>query len=130
MILLELTEQEAEAIQRTISLENDEGFTFSERERRLHVQESVLAKIKLALQAQPEVLITSKDLFSIVDLAKSEYRNLPDNLCISNKMVEQSDLPKISLAKALIMWLNSRSLLKNLVSFDFTDTSSDFEEDY
>lgn len=134
-ILVELTEKEVEVIQNGIIKER---YSISETdpmeiprtslEKSMEACHSVWAKLDEAKQGKPDLLITSKDLFYIKSLAKNEYLNLRSDLHISNKIVEQEDFVHISLANALIMWLNGNKLLKRLAKFDFTDHSSQYEE--
>jgi hypothetical protein len=134
MILLELTEKEAEVIrvaveereiQHTISLQI--GKQESDR-KILGICRSILGKLLQAQEPSSDVLLTSKDLFSLISLAKTEYLRLPGNLHISNNVVSENDFKHISFANAVILWLNGHKLLKRLVKFDYTDNSSEFEE--
>ena len=74
-----------------------------------------------------DLLITAKDLFDIKGLAKDVYKNIPTNLHISNKKLDEDDFVHYSLANALILWLNKNKALNTNVSFDITDHSGDFE---
>lgn len=77
--------------------------------------------------SEKDVLITSKDLFSIKSVAVSEYGRLPNPTLLTNIPVEQKDLAHIALINSFVMWLNSRNLLTTLVRFDHTDDTSNFE---
>jgi hypothetical protein len=82
----------------------------------------------MSTEPKEEFLISAKDLAFIVAQAKTEYVHLPGDLHISNQKVEEKDFKHISLANAVIMWLNSKGLLNKLVKFDYTDQSSQYEE--
>jgi hypothetical protein len=71
--------------------------------------------------------IKAKDLFSIVSMSKQEIVRLPSNLHISDQKVEECDYRHIAVANSLIVWLNKNNALKELVEFDFTDHSCDYE---
>jgi hypothetical protein len=134
MILLELTEREFESIRFTM----DQQLATSEllckveggenNRKNLDTHNSILSKLKLASEPKQDALITSKDFSDIKDLTNREYQFLLPDTHISNKRVEERDLVHISLANAVIMWLNGRNLLKKLVKFDFTDSSYQYEE--
>lgn len=133
MIILELTEKEAELVQTLIlahsKLErNNEIEDFSDHERRLNRCKSISEIICLAFQPQKQEAIDLLDLAYIVSNAKDQYLALPADLHISNKKVEEKDFKHISLASAVIMWLNQKNLLKRLAAFDITDHSCQFEE--
>lgn len=135
MVLLELTQQEAEVLGHAIILKEialqDElkksiGKTTLEGDiTRCH---SLWSKLDKAKHPQQDVLITSKDLFRIICMAKEEYLKLGSETYISEKEVPQNELVHISLASAVISWLNSKNLLKRLARFDFTDSSCKYEE--
>ena len=131
MILLELTEAEAETmlnLMQTGCLNfPKDSYTKTEREKISIRAANVHNKVLDAMKPKSEVPITDKDLFFIKSLAKGEYRDLPADLHISNKKVEESDFVHISLVAATISWLNGKNLLKNIATFDFTDHSSEFE---
>jgi len=132
VILLELTEKEVETIHEFMEVgwlnypHSDRSH--AERERLSSLCQSVASKLREALKPKEDALITSKDLFHLKDLAKSEYRKLPGSTQISNQNVEQKDLVHISLANAVISWLNGKNLLKKPVRFDYTDNSCQYEE--
>ena len=134
MILLELTEKEAEFIRNNMLsaedlLASDESsIGRTDRENQAALCRSIAGKIVEAFVPQKEVLVTFKDLFNIISLTKEQYHKLPSDLHISNKKVEEKDFKHISLANALIMWLNGKNLLKRLARFDFTDESRQYEE--
>lgn len=73
------------------------------------------------------IVFTHKDLLNIKDLAKNEFRNLPGDLWLSNKKLEENEVVQISLANAIVSWLNGKELINGSVSFDYTDHSSEFE---
>lgn len=77
---------------------------------------------------EQETLINFKDLYLIRSMANDEFVRLPAEVEISNKKVDQRDLVTISVANSMLVWLNSKGLLTNLVSFDFTESSTQFEE--
>jgi hypothetical protein len=132
MILLELTEKEAELLAKVIVAKEEDvncsNAGFSEKERVTKLCGSIVKKVLDAQQTQKDTYITSKDLFHIISLAKSEYPKLVGDLHLSNKKVEECDFKHISLATAVILWLNGNKLLKRLVRFDFTDNSCQYEE--
>ncbi len=133
-ILLELTEKEAELVQKgvlnrqtTWDLDGKDG-DFNDHENHLKRCDTILSKLEKASLPQEDHLITFKDLFYIVSLAKGQYHSLPSNPHLSGKEVKEGDLKHISLANAVIMWLNSNRLLKKLAVFDFTDSGYEFEQ--
>jgi hypothetical protein len=135
MILLELTEKEADILKQAIikekyhwedQLRADVSKTLIDNN--LNTCNSISTKLDLASQPQPDLLITSKDLFHIKSLAKGQFHELRGDLQISNKRVEEEDLVHISLANAVIMWLNGRGVLKKVARFDCTDDSFEYEE--
>lgn len=77
---------------------------------------------------QKETLIKIKDLNSIRSVAIQEYVRLPSEVEISNKKVDEKDFLMISVANSMLMWLNSNGLLTNLVKFDFTESTTKYEE--
>ena len=133
MILLELTEKEAEVLKQALikeklSWEDRSDVSNSFKEAVTETCDSTWNKIYKASQLQEEVLISNKDLTHLISLAKGEYSYLRADLHLSNKRVDENDFKHISLTSAVIMWLNSKNLLKKAVKFDFTDLSSEFEE--
>jgi uncharacterized protein YydD (DUF2326 family) len=135
MTLLELTQQEVEVVKRALIAERhsymEESMTSigkAELEKGIRLCDSIWDKVDRASQPQEDLLITASDLFFLISSAKDQYRHLRADLHISNKRVEESDFKHISLANAVILWLNSKNLLKRLASFDFTDLSSQYEE--
>lgn len=130
MILLELTEEETDAIHHFIQLGwlNYNGSGYAEKEKYSNLLKSVAKKTEDGLKPKVDVLITDKDLFYIKSLANNEYKKLPNETQLSNKPVEQKDLVHIALANAIIMWLNGKNLLKQLARFDHTDSSCQYEE--
>ena len=134
-ILLELTPKEAEVVGQALinekyRLEDEAKSSIGKAELEKNVERCnrIWSKLGAASQPQEEVLITASDLFFLISSAKSEYRGLRADLYVSNKRVEESDFKHISLANAVIMWLNSKNLLKRVAKFDFTDLSSQYEE--
>ena len=131
MILLELTEKEVNFLKEVIGLEktsvSESSIGFAEQERKTGICNSFLAKVEEACKPKEDVLITNKDLFFIKDLTHTVYKGLRAELKISQQPVEQKDFVHISLASAVIMWLNSRGLLKRVAKFDFTDDSFGYE---
>jgi hypothetical protein len=73
------------------------------------------------------IVFTHKDLLQIKDMAKNEFRNLPGNLYLSNKKLEENEVIQISLANAIVSWLNHKELMNGSVSFDYTDHSNEFD---
>lgn len=132
MIQLELTEKEAEIIQELIKANKEhavqEGIGSTEKKRKLDTCESINKKIDLGYQPTEDVLVTAKDLFYLTDLSNREYQSLSADIYLSKQKVAESGLVKISLVNAVIMWLNTRNLLKKSVVFDITDNSSQYEE--
>jgi len=68
-----------------------------------------------------EHLINYKDVFNIFSVARSQYVNRRLPMYISKKLIEPNEAPIIAAMEALIMYLNSKSLLKRLVKFDYKD---------
>lgn len=133
MNLLELTDKELEVLKQGLIKEKafwEDRTDVSNwlKETTFETCNSAWAKLDESTRVRPEILIDAKDLFFLISSAKSEYGHLKADTHISNKRVEQEDFRHIALANALIMWLNGHRVLKNLVKFDFTDTSSQYEE--
>lgn len=131
-ILLELSEKEAEFIREVIALEKEavdkSDSMYAEKQRKTGICNSFLAKVDLASLPPQDFLISFKDLAHLVSLAKGEHRELRADIHISSKKVDESDFKHISLASAVIMWLNSKNLLKRIAKFDYTDQSYQYEE--
>ena len=134
-ILLELTPREVEILQAALIKERfywedsdklEVGATIAEKS--MACCDKIWAKLDNVCQPKQDELITAKDLFNLISSAKGEYQNLNNDLHISNKKVEENYFKYISLANALISWLNSKHLLKRLARFDVTDVSNEFEE--
>jgi len=134
-VLVELTEEEAETIFSALIREK----SYWEDADPLEVGNSVIdkqkdncngiwAKLDNASHVQPEVLITAQDYNRIKDLAIGQFHNLRNDLYVSNKKMEERDSVHISLANAVIGWLNNKGLLRRLPRFDYTDHSSEYEE--
>jgi hypothetical protein len=132
MILLELTEKETDFIKEVIALEKvavaNSDVGFAEKERKTGICDSFLAKVEAAEKPKEDLLITYKDLFYLISATKEKYLWLGSEIYISNKLVEQNYYNYISLANALIMWFNSKGILKKLAAFDYTDQSAQYEE--
>jgi hypothetical protein len=132
MILLELTEYEVEMVQKMLEVGwlnlVHEDYTHTEDENMSKACTSISQKIFDALKPKVDVLINHKDLNYIKSIANNFYQQLRSDTRISNKQVEEKDFSSISIAKATIMWLNQKQLLKNLAKFEFTDHSNEYEE--
>lgn len=131
MILLELTEIEVDFLKEVIELEKvsvaASNVEYAEKERKTGICNTFLKKITLACKPKSDILITYQDLFCMISDAKQEYTQLPLDLHISDKEVQQNYYVHIAVANVMIMWLNSKRLLKGLARFDYTDQSSAFE---
>jgi hypothetical protein len=133
MILLELTEKEAQLLLGAITdFRNFNDDSFSEKKQEINRKntetcDSILNKLELASSPQSDSLITAKDFFYIKSLAKDEYLRLPQDAYLSKERIPEQDFRNISIANAVIMWLNGKGLLKKLAKFDYTDTSTEFE---
>lgn len=134
-ILLELTEKEAEVLAAAIVKEKSSWEDKDPKEasptlieNSLRVCNRLWAKLDDANRPQPHVLMEPKDLYRIIDLAKTDYCRLPLDLHISGKKIELGDYKHISLANAVILWLNGAGLLKKLPKFNVTDSSNQYEE--
>src|ERR1700688_1027064 len=132
-ILLELTEKEGDFINKDISVKREvwsksqDSTGYENRMNLIKTCDILLAKLESASQPQKEVLIVPKDLSYLISLAKNQYKYLSSDIHISGKKVEESDFKHISLAQAVIMWLNSQNLLKREVKFNFTDNSYEYD---
>jgi hypothetical protein len=124
--LIELTEKETEVLKKWFNIEMM-GFVL-DSPKELEAYSSILEKVNKSKELKEADLINSQDLFDIVSNAKREMVNLPGNLHLSNKKVEESNFRNICVASATIMWLNGRQLLKNNVNFDYTDHSCEYEQ--
>jgi len=131
-VLLELTTREAELVQKLASNfqkeARSESEDFADYDRRVNQCNSIVSKIEESFKPKSEVLMTSKDLFNIISFAKDKYHQIPQNAHISGEEVKESHHVHISIANAMIMWLNGNGLLKNIASFDYTDSSCQYEE--
>jgi len=128
MILLELTEKEAEAVQKLMKIGwLNSNYGYEEKAQITNLLNSVTEKMTEAQKPKKDRLITAKEFLHIMSLTKDQYHLLPLNLHISDKPVEEKDLKHISFANALLMWLNGNSILKKLVKFDYTDKSAQYE---
>lgn len=137
MILLELTEKELKILESALIKEkvywedaDPKQISRTLIENNKIVCNTLWSKLDESKQSKNDVLITFKDLSHIKSVAMDNYNDIPMNLQISNKKVEQKDFVHISLASSLISWLNNKQLLKNLVRFDYTDDSAEFEENF
>jgi hypothetical protein len=133
MIFLELTQKEVATILEMVEtrlLNKPPGCSFDHNEMVSEVCKSIIEKITKSKSPKKDVLITMKDLSTIKSMAVDNYNHMSPNLQISNKKVDKKDFVHISLANAFISWLNNKQLLKNLVAFDCTDDSAEYEEDF
>lgn len=64
-------------------------------------------------------LISSQDISNIVDLAKVQCARASLPLRISNREMDQSYLPHVSVIEAFVVYANKNKLLKKLVNFDY-----------
>ncbi len=132
MNLLELTEKEVEFVRNALILARSqwdvEKRDYDDHQINADRANVILEKLENSLKPKVDVPITYRDLFRMIDMAKTEYLNLPDDLHISNKRIEKKDLVHIAVAKSAISWLNSKNLLKRLAVFDNTDKSCEYEE--
>lgn len=132
-ILIELTQEEAEYVQSfTLKEQNlmeaDDGTRDEVLIYKIDRCKSILNKLESAQKPQKDEPITHKDLSHIISVAKSQYVQLPLNMHISKKRVEETERVTISLAQSLILWFNGRNMLKRAASFDVTDNSIEFED--
>lgn len=134
-ILLELTEKEAEVVRNAIERESKHWDKFDRRdmsgiliENTINTCNSIQEKMALASEPSKHILINKKDFFNILSIAKGEYLYLSGNIHISGEKIEEKYLVHISIANAVIVWLNNSRLLKRLAVFDYTDHSCDYEE--
>jgi hypothetical protein len=130
-VLLELTEAEVTVLQEALNQYEDRvhdldaSRTF--KENLTNLCGSIVKKTIDASQEKSDVLVAAKDLFYIISMAKEQYHHIHGETYISHKRVEESDFKHISLANAVILWLNKNDLLKNNVRFDFTDQTYQYE---
>lgn len=133
MILLELTEDEAETVLKEMSFSKNailkNGIGHAEKERLAKTRESIIGKLEIASKPKEDLLITHKNLLEIISLAKSQYQELRGDLCISKETVLPAHRLHISLANALVLWFNSKNMLKRLARFDYTDNSYQYESE-
>lgn len=135
MILLELTEKEAELLGLGIIREgyywrdvDPKDVSRTIKEKNTATCDKLWAKLDVAKHVKEDIAIVHKDFMDVVSLANMEYRHLPLDLHISSIKVEDAHIRLICLANALIVWLNGKNLLKRLPKFDFTDMSAQYEE--
>lgn len=64
-------------------------------------------------------VINAKDISNIVDAAKVRCAQASLPLRISNKEMDQSFLPHVSVIEAFVSYANKNKLLKKLVNFDY-----------
>ena len=130
--LVEFTEEEAQMVLSLMEIgwpNKHKDITLkTELEKIKNVYRSVYAKIDESFDDKPDVLITANDYNRIKDLAVGQFHNLRNDLYVSNKKMEERDSVHISLANAVIGWLNNKGLLRRLPRFDYTDHSSEYEE--
>ncbi len=134
-ILLELTEKEAEVVRNAVARESNywcdecpKDTSRTLKENMTNSCQSITGKLYEASLPREHFPITSNGLFHILSMAKNEFLRLPAELYLTNKKVEENEFVHISVATALIMWLNKEGLLKKLAVFDYTDHSCDYEE--
>lgn len=133
MVLIELTEKEFEVIRFSVELVKKESTKLYEEDgfeadrKSIEFCNNILEKIDLASMAKDDVIIKIKDLFFIKSLAITEYNKLPVPMSVSNVKIEQKDLVHVAFIRSIIMWMNKNNLLKNLVRFDTTDESTQYE---
>lgn len=74
-------------------------------------------------------LIDKKDLQHIVSCAKDKmfYLKMPIN--VSGVEVDRGEMPTIAILESVLMFLNSKKLLTNLVELDYTDPCADHDCD-
>jgi hypothetical protein len=132
IVLVELTEQEAETILSLMEIgwlnKPKENMLRADIEKISALSQSAHKKIVEGFIDMPDVLITAQDYNRIKDLSVGQFHNLRNDLYVSNKKMEERDSVHISLANAVIGWLNSKGLLKQVPRFDYTDHSSEYEE--
>lgn len=131
LFILELTEEEMETTLRFMNsgcVNINRDVSFEEKEKQSNICKSVTKKFIDSLKSKKDEVITFKDLQNIKCVASDQYLKLGATLQISNKKVDNKDFVHISLANALLMWLNSKNLLKRLARFDVTDDSYEYEE--
>lgn len=123
MILLELTEQELNIIQKAISTQRalDEKLLFNDKERKETLCVTVLSKIETERIEPKDELIKFNDFELMISTAKNNYARMDSEIFISNKKVTENYLTYLCFMEAFVSWLNHRSLLKRLAKFDFTD---------
>jgi len=123
LILLELTEQELNIIQKAISTQRalDEKLLFNDKERKETLCVTVLSKIETARIEPKDELIKFNDFELMISTAKNNYARMDSEIFISNKKVTENYLTYLCFMEAFVSWLNHRSLLKRLAKFDFTD---------
>jgi hypothetical protein len=72
-------------------------------------------------------LITKEDLHKIVSDAKGNMANFCLPLHISGYLVEGGELTTLAMLESIVMHLNSRNLLVELVIVDYTDPSTEHD---
>jgi hypothetical protein len=75
-------------------------------------------------------LITKTDINKIVSDAKNEMFKLNLPIYISNKEVHQTELVTIAVLEAVLMYLNNKKLLTNLVLVDYTNVVSQYDPEF
>lgn len=74
-------------------------------------------------------LITKSDLHEIISNAKDNMAKFSLPLYITGKEVEQKEVVALAVLESVLMHLNNRNLLSNLVSIDYTDPTCDHEQE-
>lgn len=74
-------------------------------------------------------LITKADLNIIVSNAKSRIVSFSTPLYISDKEVESSELASLAILESVIMHLNGKKLLTNMVTVDYTSPGAAHDPD-
>jgi hypothetical protein len=69
--------------------------------------------------------IDKKDLHYIVSAAKDKMFHLNPPLFVSRVEVNRGELPTMAILESLLMFLNSKKLLTELVEVDYTDSGHD-----
>jgi hypothetical protein len=74
-------------------------------------------------------LINDRDLNSIVSNAKQNMFHLNLPLTVSKVDVERGEIPSLAILESVLMFLNGKGLLTQLVSVDYTDPCTDHDMD-
>lgn len=73
--------------------------------------------------------INKNDLKIIVSDAKRNMSNFNLPLYVTNTEVDKGELPSIAILESALMFLNSKKLLTEQVSLDYTVFQPDYEEE-